>query len=192
MPATGQILTTMMRQLRKQTLTIALCVQLTLASGWVAPSFADGLTPQMVTDPLTGVALSGYDAISYFAADGPVEGKPDYEYDWNGVPWYFANAADRDIFSRSPEVYAPQFGGHGAQSLAQGYLSDGNPVIYAVLAQRLYLFYSDDNRTAFMATPGASIDNARRNWRKFFPPAPQPSPPAAASPPAATPAPKAP
>ena len=86
----------------------------------------------IVTDPLTGVAIDGYDAVSYFIDAEPQPGKPDFEYDWQGVPWYFDSAANRDVFMRNPDVYAPQFGGHCVTSLSRGYLSDGKP--------RLYLF----------------------------------------------------
>ncbi len=134
-----------------------------------APTLADGLTPGVVTDPLTGVALDGMDPVSYFAEAEPQPGKPDYEYDWQGVPWYFANAANRDVFERSPEIYAPQFGGHEAMSLARGYLSDGDPSIYLVVAKRLYLFYSGGNRDAFNLSPAAAIEAARKNWGKFAP-----------------------
>jgi hypothetical protein len=158
-------MTAMMRQIRKQTLTI-MPVLLALWLGSLVAARADGIAPQFVTDPLTGVALDGFDPVSYFTEPAPLEGLPDYEYDWQGVPWYFANAADRDVFMRAPEVYAPQFGGHATTALSQGYLSDGNPQIFAVVAERLYLFYSTDTREAFLATPGPVISAARAQWTK--------------------------
>ena len=134
------------------------------ASVLALPALADGLAPQIVTDPLTGVAIEGLDAVSYFTDSEPAEGKPDYEYDWQGAPWYFANAANRDVFVKSPDVYAPQFGGHSITALAAGYLSDGNPQIYLIAAKRLYLFYSTANRDAFLAAPGPVIADATKNW----------------------------
>ena len=155
----------MMRHNPKQTLTMAMALAVLCAFGGAnGPARADGSAPGFVTDTLTGVALDGMDPVSYFTNAQPLPGSPDFEYDWSGVPWYFANAADRDIFIRSPEVYAPQFGGHSATSLAQGYLSDGNPRIYAVVAQRLYLFYSEGNYDAFEKAPAAIIDAARERW----------------------------
>jgi YHS domain-containing protein len=155
----------MMRQNPKQTLTIALgLVALFVLGPGTATARADGTAPGVVVDTLTGVALGGLDPVTYFTGAEPLPGLADYEYDWNGVPWYFANAADRDIFIRAPEVYAPQFGGHSATSLAQGYLSDGDPRLYAVVAQRLYFFYSEGNRDAFDKAPAATIDAAREKW----------------------------
>ena len=155
----------MMRQTRKQTLTMALGLAAIFAA---APGArAEGTGPQYVTDALTGVALDGMDPVSYFTEAEPLPGLPDYEYDWRGVPWYFANAADRDVFARAPEVYAPQFGGHASMSLARGFLSDGNPQIYLVVAQRLYLFYSLSNRDAFSLSPATAIGDARQHWAEF-------------------------
>jgi hypothetical protein len=155
----------MMRQNPKQTLTMVLGLTVLFALGaGGASAQASGAAPGVVVDVLTGVALGGMDPVSYFTNAEPLPGLPDYEYDWNGVPWYFANAADRDVFMRAPDVYAPQFGGHSATSLAQGYLSDGDPRIYAVVAERLYLFYSAGGRDTFNAAPAATIDAARKTW----------------------------
>lgn len=142
---------------------LGLTALLVLSTG-IPAARADGSAPGFVTDTLTGVALDGMDPVSYFTAAEPLPGLADYEYDWAGVPWYFANAADRDIFIRAPEVYAPQFGGHSVTSLAQGYLSDGDPRIYAVVAQRLYLFYSEGNYDAFQKAQAATLDAARERW----------------------------
>jgi YHS domain-containing protein len=151
----------MMRQTRKQILTLALgllCFATPQAVG-AAP-----LVDTIVTDPLSGVALEGYDPVSYFTGGEPQPGKPDFEYDWGGVPWYFINAANRDVFSRHPEVYAPQYGGHCAMSLSRGYLSDGNPRLWVIERLKLYLFYSTANRAAFLDSPDAALVAAAANW----------------------------
>ena len=158
----------MMRQIHKQLLAILLAAQVLLAAGLAAaPVVADGLVPQFVTDPLTGVALDGFDPVSYFTEPAPLPGLPDFEYDWHGVPWYFANAANRDVFIRAPETYAPQFGGHATMALSRGYLSDGNPQIYLLVAKRLYLFYSTGNRDAFIMSQAAATESAHANWSKL-------------------------
>ncbi|MDR3470470.1 MAG: YHS domain-containing (seleno)protein [Devosia sp.] len=157
-----------MRQIHKQTLTmVAALLCLLCAALATASARADGLVREFVTDPLTGVALDGFDAVSYFTEVEPLAGKPDYEFDWGGVPWYFTNAADRDVFARSPATYAPQFGGHATMALARGYLSDGNPQIYVLVAKRLYLFYSTGNRDAFLMSPARAIDDARAHWAEM-------------------------
>jgi YHS domain-containing protein len=149
-----------MRQISKQILTIALLTA-AVAAG---PARAESVITTIVTDPLTGVALEGYDPVSYFTEPQPVPGLPDYEYYWGGVPWYFASAANRDVFMRAPEVYAPQHGGYCEMSLARGFLSDGKPSIYVIDKMKLYLFYSAANREAFLLSRADALAKAETNW----------------------------
>lgn len=159
--------TAMMRQIRKQKLTIVLLRA--LFCFWLAgfsqvqASSADVVTA-IVTNSLTGIAIDGYDPVSYFTDRTPREGSPDFEYRWGGVSWYFATDANREIFKRAPEIYAPQFGGHCAMSMARGFLSDGNPRIYLVYEQRLYMFYSDGNRDAFLMAPEKAFLDSQKQW----------------------------
>ena len=125
------------------------------------------VTTPVVTDPLTGVAIDGYDAVTYFIEPEPRLGAPDYEYVWNGVSWYFASAANRDVFARNPEVYAPQYGGHCLMSLSRGYLSDGKPRLYVVDALKLYFFYSTANRDAFLMSRSDTLGKAASEWERL-------------------------
>lgn len=157
-------MTAMMRQICKQILTmVGACL---MGAGLFAvPGGAAPLVTTIVSDPLTGVAIDGYDPITYFTETEPQPGSPDNEYYWGGVPWYFVSAANRDAFMRAPEVYAPQYGGHCAMSLARGYLSDGKPGLYVIEKMKLYLFYSTSNREAFLIGKNEALVNAALNWQ---------------------------
>jgi len=152
----------MMRQICKQTLTMISAVLLSLAL--VVGASAQSLVTTIVTDPLTGVAIDGYDPVSYFTEAEPLLGSPEFEYYWGGVPWYFASAANRDVFKLNPDIYAPQYGGHCEMSLARGYLSDGKPRIYLIEGMKLYLFYSAANREAFLLSPEEALAKAAETW----------------------------
>ncbi|RYE61167.1 MAG: hypothetical protein EOP20_00455 [Hyphomicrobiales bacterium] len=152
----------MMRQICKQILTMSGAVLLLLA--FAAGAQAQSLVTAIVTDPLTGVAIDGYDPVSYFTESQPLQGSPEFEYHWGGVPWYFASAANRDVFERNPDVYAPQHGGHCEMSLARGYLSDGKPRIYVIEGMKLYFFYSAANREAFLLSPTEALTKAEEAW----------------------------
>lgn len=166
-----------LRQMGKQRLTLSavraalamlLCAFACLGPMATAGFAANGrLSSDFVTDPLTGVALEGYDAVSYFTEAAPVPGRPEYEHYWAGVPWYFATEANRDAFAQAPSAYAPVFGGYGAMSVARGFLSAGNPRIYAILGNRLFLFYSTGNRAAFLVAPRAAYKKAAANWENL-------------------------
>lgn len=152
----------MMRQIRKQILTIAAAVASIVVLA--LPVAAASLVTDIVTDPLTGVAIEGYDPVSYFIGPDPQRGSPDFAYHWGGVPWYFVSAANRDVFIRAPDVYAPQFGGHCSMSLARGHLSDGNPRYYVIRKTKLHLFYSAANREAFLLSSEQAATDAAAKW----------------------------
>ena len=159
-----------MRQKRKQILTITrLLVLIAMAmTPFVAGTARGaGLVETIVTDPLTGVALEGYDPVSYFIGPDPVMGVADYAYEWGGVPWYFASPANRDVFIRNPEIYAPQYGGHCLVGLSRGFMSDGKPRLFAIKDMKLYLFYSVANREAFFSSGEGVVARADAQWKKL-------------------------
>lgn len=154
----------MMKQTSKQILTMIAFVLPLLGMAAMVPARAQSVVTLIVTDPLTGVGIYGMDPVSYFTEPEPLQGRADFEYIWNNVPWHFTTAANRDIFRSAPEIYAPQFGGHGAMGIARGYVSDSNPAMYAVFKQRLYLFYSAASREAFMLSPDEAAIAAEAKW----------------------------
>jgi hypothetical protein len=159
----------MMKQTSKQILTMLAFVLPLLAvlTAGSAPVRAQSVVTLIVTDPLTGIAIGGMDPVSYFTEPSPALGLPDYEFVWQNVPWYFSTPANRDVFSQAPEIYAPQFGGHGAMSMARGFVSDSDPRLYTVFKQRLYLFYSASGREAFLLAPDAAAIKAEENWAQL-------------------------
>ena len=58
------------------------------------------------------VAIKGYDPVAYFTEGKPVKGDKQFETEWKGAKWRFANAKHRDMFAADPEAYAPQYGGY--------------------------------------------------------------------------------
>lgn len=151
-----------MKQTSKQILTmIALVLPLFLLPH---ATFAQSVNSYITTDPLTGFAIGGMDPVSYFTEPAPLSGKPEYEHDWMGAPWLFASAANLEIFKRNPDIYAPQYGGHGAMSMARGFVSDSDPRFYAVFKDRLFLFYSAANREAFLLAPDAAARQGAEHW----------------------------
>ena len=155
-----------MTQTSKQILTmIALVLPLLGAfSAAIVPARAQSVVTLIVTDPLTGIALSGADPVAYFTQNELVPGRPEFVFTWQNVPWYFSSAANRDVFVRAPEVYAPQFGGHDGMGVARGFVSDSDPRFFAVFKQRLYLFFSAANREAFLMAPDAAAARAEALW----------------------------
>ncbi|MCE8006245.1 YHS domain-containing (seleno)protein [Aestuariivita sp.] len=121
----------------------------------------------------TGFAVSGYDVVAYRTlAQSPVgtaqpqavPGRADITADFNGATFAFATSENRDRFVQNPEFYAPQYDGHCAYGVSKGGKVPGNPNLWRIVDDRLYLnitanvvgFWEED-------IPG-NIDLAEGNW----------------------------
>jgi hypothetical protein len=58
----------------------------------------------------------------------------------------------------------PRFGGHDAVAAARGVAVPGNPHLWFIAAERLYLFHNRKARAAFAADPDRVIAAAERKW----------------------------
>ncbi|HET7848278.1 MAG TPA: YHS domain-containing (seleno)protein [Pseudolabrys sp.] len=121
-------------------------------------------TQYVVVNPHTGLAISGFDPVAYFTDAKPRSGASDFEYWRNGAVWRFRNEGNRAAFAEHPDVYTPRFGGYDPVAIARGVSVPGHPLIWLIMGQRLYLFYSDEARIAFEKQPGHIIEAAERKW----------------------------
>lgn len=118
----------------------------------------------MVVNPNTGLAISGFDPVAYFTERKPVFGRPDLELAYDGTVWRFQNEGNLAAFKANPEVYEPRFGGYDPVAVARGVWVAGHPLVWAVIGERLYLFYDEAARAAFLADAGRLIETATRKW----------------------------
>ena len=118
----------------------------------------------IVTDPLTGLAINGFDPVAYFTDAAATPGRADMEFNKAGTVWRFRNEGNRAAFAENPEVYTPQFGGYDPIAIANGKTVPGHPQLWLVTGQRLYLFYSAKDRDAFAAEPARMLEAAERGW----------------------------
>src|SRR5215470_3525808 len=89
-----------------------------------------------------GVALDGYDAVAFFTKGKPVKGSSAYALQWNGAQWLFADKTDLETFQKTPEKYAPQYGGYCAYGVAQGHKATTEIDTWTIADNKLYLNYS--------------------------------------------------
>jgi len=118
-------------------------------------------------DPNTGLALSGFDPVAYFTEHMPRFGRSDLELTEDGAVWRFENPGNRAAFVAHAEIYRPGFGGYDPVALARGTSVPGHPLIWAIVGERLYLFYSDAARREFLSDPGRVLALAERKWTKL-------------------------
>lgn len=89
------------------------------------------------------LALSGYDAVSYFGEGGPVEGSAAFTVLYQGYAYRFANADNAAAFQADATKYLPQYGGYCAWAMgANNALAPGDPKLYKIVDGKLYLNFS--------------------------------------------------
>jgi hypothetical protein len=121
-------------------------------------------TERVVVNRYTGLAIEGFDPVAYFADARAEPGRPDFEAAESGAVWRFRNEGNRASFVAHPEIYGPQFGGYDPTDVARGVIYAGNPRLWLIAGQRLYLFGLEENRDAFAADPTAVLREAKARW----------------------------
>jgi YHS domain-containing protein len=141
-----------------------------MAAGAIAAAFAafaipaHALTGRIVSDWHSGLAIGGYDPVAYFTDGKPVVGSPELELRYGGVVWRFCNPGNRAAFAERPDVYVPQYGGYDPVGVARGLAVAGNPGVWAIASERLFLFYNAAQREKFLADPARLTAIATRKW----------------------------
>lgn len=89
----------------------------------------------------TGLALQGYDPISYLEKSGPKEGRKEHSFVYRGITYRFANAENKAKFEAEPAKFEPPYGGWCAWAVIDGDKVEIDPMNYEVIDGRVYLFY---------------------------------------------------
>jgi YHS domain-containing protein len=111
------------------------------------------------------VAVSGYDAVSYFTEHHAVKGRAEFMAEYQQAQWHFSSQSHLDLFIESPEKYAPQFGGHCANGLSDGHKVAADPENWRIIDDKLYLFYSKWGREQWASNVPAQIKLASDYWQ---------------------------
>lgn len=117
----------------------------------------------MQRDLHTGLAINGFDPVSYRLGTHPVAGRAEHELIQDRFVWRFASQANLEAFRDAPEIYMPAFGGFDPTGIANGVAVDSDPSLFAVIGSRLFLFRSADNRQRFLRETGL-LAQAERRW----------------------------
>lgn len=89
----------------------------------------------------SGVALEGYDPVSYHSAS-PRKGQAGFALQVDGVTYYFVDQANQAVFSKDPEKFMPAYGGWCAWAMLDGERVEVDPGLYKIIGGRTYLFYN--------------------------------------------------
>lgn len=114
-----------------------------------------------------GVALKGYDPVSYFPEGGGVPRVGTLPVTFEGVVYRFADAENARLFGTDPAKYAPTYGGWCAYAMASGSQVDIDPMIYTLHGRRLHFFVSHRAKRNFDADVMGFETNADRYWKQI-------------------------
>lgn len=177
--------------MKKSILALALLATTAACGAAEAPETGDAMadaaavaTPQLFADlggeptgpihtnnPGDTLAVGGYDVVSYFTGDGvPAEGTEALTVRYQGYDYRFASEDNANAFIEDPAKYAPAYGGYCAWAIgANDALAPGDPQVYEIVDNRLYLNFSDAVQERWQADIPGFIASGDENYPTHSP-----------------------
>lgn len=121
----------------------------------------------------TGFAVSGYDVVSYFdlpqsvigqAQQSPLTGSASITAEYNGAVFAFATEENRSRFLADPAAFAPQYDGHCAYGVAKGGKVPGNPTLWRIVDDKLYLNITQNVVGFWEEDIPGNLQKSEANW----------------------------
>ncbi|MEX0280023.1 MAG: YHS domain-containing (seleno)protein [Arenibacterium sp.] len=136
----------------------SLLMALTVAA---APAFAG----QGILNTVDGIAMDGFDVMSYHLAFRPAKGSPEFSAEYRGATWLFSSAENRDKFMSDPAKYEPKYNGWCSMAVAKGYSAEVDFVEgWAVIDGNLHLAWAESTMNKFLAEQNINRVRADDNW----------------------------
>jgi YHS domain-containing protein len=115
----------------------------------------------------TGLALRGVDPVSFFSASGPVTGDFKITAVHEGAVYRFASEENKAAFTAEPEKYLPQYGGYCAMGVKMGQKLDGDPAVFTIIDEKLYLNVAPAVADMWRPNAAANIKDSDVIWTEI-------------------------
>ncbi len=116
----------------------------------------------------SGIGLDGFDPVSFFQSETPLNGSPMIRAEHAGATYLFATEENRAAFVASPERFAPQYGGFCSYGVSINILLPVDVTTAQVRNGKLYLNVNSDILKKFNADFNGSVARANTNWPGLF------------------------
>lgn len=112
-------------------------------------------------------AVSGYDVVSYQTAKRPLRGNGHFVAYHDGAPYLFSSQSNLDAFKADPERYVPAYGGYCAFGVSVGKKFVGDPEVWRVVDDRLYLNLDANIQDDWLKDVPGRISSADARWKEI-------------------------
>ncbi|TXT40636.1 MAG: hypothetical protein FD135_1062 [Comamonadaceae bacterium] len=120
-----------------------------------------------------GIALKGFDPVSYFSSGGPVPGKAELFAKYQDATYQFASSQNRDSFIADPAKYTPAYGGFCAMGVALEQKLDVDPQLWRIVDGKLYLNVHKGAQSRWLEDVKGNLAKADKNWPRLKDKAPK-------------------
>lgn len=125
-----------------------------------------GMVSSSEFDTYSGVAIKGFDPVSYFVSDKALMGSESIQYEWRDAVWYFTSEENKNAFVANPEMYAPQYGGYCGFAVNAGFTAGADPSSYLIKDEKLYLFNGAEVKAEAQAGGDQFFETATAKWHE--------------------------
>tara|TARA_R110002096_G_scaffold116864_1_gene253306 strand:- start:4334 stop:4774 length:441 start_codon:yes stop_codon:yes gene_type:complete len=115
----------------------------------------------------SGIAVNGYDVVSFFSEDQPAHGDPGISATHQGAKYIFSNQENKSQFESDPGKYAPQFGGYCAYGVSVDALFPVDVSTATIRDGKLYLNLNTQVLDLFKKDLEGNISKAEKQWVKL-------------------------
>ncbi|MEO0612895.1 MAG: YHS domain-containing (seleno)protein [Pseudomonadota bacterium] len=109
-------------------------------------------------------AVGGHDVVAYHTEGAAVRGDDAHTMMLYGVSWRFSSAENMATFAANPDAYRPQYGGYCAWAMAKGKKATGDPQVWHIHDDKLYLNVSQGIKRKWLRDIEGFIARADAAW----------------------------
>lgn len=110
------------------------------------------------------VGVQGYDLVSYRTGEKPQKGNGNHLVEHHGITYLFVNKTNQEMFAANPDKYLPAYGGYCAYGVAVGKKFVGDPDVWKVVDEKLYLNLDNKIQGIWNKDISGNIKKAEAKW----------------------------
>lgn len=114
-----------------------------------------------------GVALGGFDPVTYFADSTPRKGDVKIQATFNGALYHFVSQDNRAIFEKDPTKFAPAYGGYCGYAASVGKVRPADPLIWSIVDGQLIVQHTKGADDLWKKDVAGNKAKADRYWPRL-------------------------